>query len=413
MPALEVQNLRYYYRTRRGPVKAVDDISFSIEPGKTTAIVGESGCGKTSTANAVLRLLPRNVETYDGHVFLDGQDIMAYSNEEFRQKVRWRGISMVFQGAMNSLSPTTRCGYQVAEPLIVHYDLEKEEALAAAREGLRNVGLSEEIANRYPHELSGGMKQRVVIAMALVMKPKVVILDEPTSALDVMTQANIINLLKNLQREVRLAYIFITHDLGLASELADDVAIMYAGKIVEIGSAARVYPAPQHPYTQKLIHSVPLLRGESAPDFIPGAPPDLTSPPLGCRFHPRCPVSFKLCGWSAADLQTYFETYLRTLGEGDGKPLRGAKFEPRDSWKLVITPAKSGAASEVVRQIRALIDSEGPRSAVLRAIDDVQEKSGRAVIKLFEARSPELLGEDGQKAACWLLTDEGKSYAAA
>jgi len=245
------------------------------------------------------------------------------------------------------------------------------------------------------------------------MKPKVVILDEPTSALDVMTQANIINLLKNLQREVRLAYIFITHDLGLASELADDVAIMYAGKIVEIGSAARVYPAPQHPYTQKLIHSVPLLRGESAPDFIPGAPPDLTSPPLGCRFHPRCPVSFKLCGWSAADLQTYFETYLRTLGEGDGKPLRGAKFEPRDSWKLVITPAKSGAASEVVRQIRALIDSEGPRSAVLRAIDDVQEKSGRAVIKLFEARSPELLGEDGQKAACWLLTDEGKSYAAA
>jgi len=413
VPALEVQNLRYHYRTRRGPVRAVDDISFSVEPGKTIAIVGESGCGKTSTANAILRLLPRNVEEYEGKVLLDGQDVMQYSNEEFRQKVRWRGISMVFQGAMNSLSPTTRCGLQIAEPLIVHYDLEREEALAAAREGLKGVGLSEDVAKRFPHELSGGMKQRVVIAMALVLKPKVVILDEPTSALDVMTQANIINLLKNLQRDVRLAYIFITHDLGLASELADDVAIMYAGKIIEIGTAARIYPSPQHPYTQKLIHSVPLLRGESAPDFIPGAPPDLTSVPLGCRFHPRCPVSFKICGWSASDLESFFALRARTEADPGIQKVSAKKFEPKDSWKLVVTPKEGVAPADLAAEIQSLIAFEVAKHPVLRAVEKVHAGTSRVLITLYEARAPELTGDNGQRASCWLLTEEGKQYAAA
>ncbi|HEX9341619.1 MAG TPA: ABC transporter ATP-binding protein [Thermoplasmata archaeon] len=411
MPALEVENLRYYYRTRRGAVKAVDDVSFSIEPGETIAVVGESGCGKTSTANAIMRLLPRNVETYEGRVVLDGQDTMAYSNEEFRHKVRWRGISMVFQSAMNALSPTTRCGFQVAEPLMVHYDLEKEEALEAAREGLRNVGLSEDVAKRYPHELSGGMKQRVVIAMALVLKPKVVILDEPTSALDVMTQANIINLLKGLQKESRLAYLFITHDLGLASELADKVAIMYAGKIVEIGTASRVYPAPQHPYTQKLIQSVPLLRGEVAPDFIPGVPPDLTSVPAGCRFHPRCPVSFKMCGWSASELQAFLEARSGATGQAGVKPLSAAKFEPKDSWKLVVKPKAGTAPADLASEIRALVDVERAKAPVLQGIETVRERGERVVIDLYAAAVPELMGADGQRAACWLLTEEGKRYA--
>jgi peptide/nickel transport system ATP-binding protein len=413
VPVLQVQNLRYYYRTRRGPVKAVDDVSFTIDSGKTIAIVGESGCGKTSTANAILRLLPRNVEEYEGHILLEDQDVMAYSNEDFRQKVRWRGISMVFQGAMNALSPTTRVGLQVAEPLEVHYDLAKEEALATAEEGLKNVGLAEDVARRFPHELSGGMKQRVVIAMALVLKPKVVILDEPTSALDVMTQANIINLLKSLQKDAGLAYIFITHDLGLASELADDVAIMYAGKIVEIGAAPPIYRSPRHPYTQKLIQSVPLLRGEMAPDFIPGAPPDLTSVPEGCRFHPRCPVSFKLCGWSAEELESFLKLRALATPDAGGKPLSIAEFEPRSHWKLVLTPKPEAHASDLVAELRTLIEAERAQHPVLRAIETVEEKGNRVVIALYEARVPELMGDDGQKAACWLLVEEGKQYAAA
>src|SRR2546422_7480356 len=273
LPVLDVKNLVLWYRTRKGPVHAVDDISFALEAGQTIALVGESGSGKTSTANAILRLLPKNVLRYEGKVVFDGQDVMEFDTEEFRKVVRWRCHPMVFQGAINSLNPTIRVGGQVAEPLMVHYDVDRDEAADQAIEALGKVGLSADTARRFPFELSGGMKQRVVIAMALIMKPNVVILDEPTSALDVMTQANIINLLKNLQRDAHLAYVFITHDLGLANELADDVAIMYAGKIIEIGAASRIYPGPQHPYTQKLMHSVPLLRGEAAPDFIPGATP--------------------------------------------------------------------------------------------------------------------------------------------
>lgn len=242
-----------------------------------------------------MKLLPRNVSRYEGTVRLNGRDVMALSDEEFRREIRWTGISIVFQGAMNALSPTMKVGFQVAEPLQVHLDVEKEEAMDKALEVIRSVRLPDYVAERYPHELSGGMKQRVVIAMALIMKPKVVILDEPTSALDTMTQASIMNLLKKLKQEERLSYLFITHDLALASELAESVAIMYAGKIVEIGSAEDVYLDPKHPYTQKLLESVPRLRGDQKPTFIPGVPPDLVHPPPGCRFHPRCPFVFEPC----------------------------------------------------------------------------------------------------------------------
>jgi len=273
MPTLQVKDLHLYYRTSRGPVKAVDGVSFDLGEKKTLAFVGESGCGKTSTANAIMRALPKNVHRYTG------------------EDVRWRGVSMVFQGAMNSLSPVLKVGFQVAEPLLVHLDAEREEAWEQAVEALKGVRLPEYVANRYPHELSGGMKQRVVIAMALILKPKVVILDEPTSALDVMTQANIINLLKRLQSEEGLSYIFITHDLALASELADYVGIMYAGKLVELGTSEEIYRDAKHPYTQLLLKSVPLLRGEQTPASIPGDPPDLINPPMGCRFRPRRTIS--------------------------------------------------------------------------------------------------------------------------
>ena len=413
MAILDVRHLRYYYRTRRGAVKAVDDVTFSIDAGRTLALVGESGCGKTSTASAIQRLLPRNVDTYEGQIFLDGQDTKAFSDDEFREKVRWRGISMVFQGAMNALAPTSRCGLQVAEPLMIHYGTKKDEAVATAEESLKSVGLPGQVGDRYPHELSGGMKQRVVIAMALVMKPRLVILDEPTSALDVMTQANIINLLKRLQKDEGLAYLFITHDLGLASELANDVAIMYAGRIAEIGPASKVYSTPQHPYTQKLIQSVPRLRSEEAPDFIPGAPPDLTNVPLGCRFHPRCPVSFERCGWSSSELAAIFS---RESPAPDAENLyipNVAKYDTSDSWNLVASPSKGTPASGLASALRELVESRRSSVPFLRAVEAVEEKDGRVIVRLHHAQMPELMGEDDLRAACWLLQVEGKASATA
>jgi len=290
---LRVKDLRLYYSSSKGIVKALDGVSFELPKGKTLALVGESGSGKTSTALAIARLLPRNVFLYSGEIFFDNINIVNLDEEEFRRKVRIKGISLVPQGVMNSLNPVLKVGFQVAEPLIVHYNMSKEEALKRALEYLKMVGLREEVANRYPHELSGGMKQRAVIAMALITEPKLVILDEPTSALDILTQANIMNLLKRLQRILGLTYIYITHDLAIASELADLLAVMYAGQIVELGPAEKIYDNPLHPYTQKLIASVPSIRREKNLDFIPGAPPNLINPPSGCRFHPRCPYFMK------------------------------------------------------------------------------------------------------------------------
>ncbi|RLE84992.1 MAG: ABC transporter ATP-binding protein [Thermoprotei archaeon] len=295
-PILEVKNLYLYYRTRKGDVKAVDDVSFTLEKGSTLALVGESGCGKSSTVIAITRLLPRNTSRYEGKVILEGKtDLMKLDDETFRREIRWRKISMVFQGAFNALNPVITIGDQVAEPLIIHDNVPKEEALERAKKVLEYVRLPDYILTRYPHELSGGMKQRVVIAMALIMNPDIVILDEPTSALDVITQANIMNLLKRLKKELLLSYIFITHDLSLASELADRVAVMYGGKLVEVGPAEEIYNNPKHPYTVKLIGSVPTLRTDKKLEFIPGTPPNLINPPPGCRFHPRCPYAKDKC----------------------------------------------------------------------------------------------------------------------
>ena len=292
---LECINMHLYYSTRKGPVKAVDNVSFSLGKGESLALVGESGCGKSSLAKAIVKLLPRNVDTYKGQVVLEGQDIMKLNVREFRTEIRWKKISMVFQGAMNSLNPVLKVGYQVAESLLIHESISKEEAQKRAIEALRLVGIHESFVERYPFELSGGMKQRTVIAMALVANPKIVILDEPTSALDVITQANIMNLLKRLKKELGLTYIFITHDIALSSELADKIAVMYAGEIQEIADAEIFYRKPFHPYSQKLMASVPTLRTDKKLEFIRGAPPSLLNPPPGCRFHPRCPSVFDRC----------------------------------------------------------------------------------------------------------------------
>jgi len=249
VPLLEVRNLSVNYTTMRGVVKALDRVSFDLDENETIAVVGETGSGKSTIAKAIVRVLEENARITGGEVIFEGVDVLKLSEEEFRRSYRWVKVAMVPQGSMNSLNPVLRVVDQMIEPLVLR-GVPKVDAIKIAGEALESVGLPKDTLNRYPHQLSGGMKQRVIIAMAIQARPKLVILDEPTSALDVMTQANIMNLLKRLKREFKLSYIFITHDLALASELADKVLVLYAGRVAELGSADLVYTDPKHPYTR-------------------------------------------------------------------------------------------------------------------------------------------------------------------
>jgi len=292
---LRVQDLVLHFRTTKGVVQAVDCVSFDLARNEAVVILGESGCGKTSLAKAILRLLPRNVETYTGQIYLKDQELMQLGDEEFRQQVRWVEMSLVPQAAMNALNPVLRVGDQVAEPMIVHHSVKKEEAMSQARKMFQHVGVPAGFINRYAFELSGGMRQRVAIAMSLVTAPSLVVLDEPTSALDVLTQANIFNVLKRIKHDLEVSFILITHDIATSSELADRVAVMYAGQMVELSDARSFFTDPLHPYSKKLMASVPKLRADQEPDFITGQPPSLLNPPTGCRFKDRCPSRFDRC----------------------------------------------------------------------------------------------------------------------
>ncbi len=295
-PILEVRNLSVHYFTLRGIVRAVENVSFSLRPGEALGIAGESGCGKSTLAWALLRLVPPPGRIVEGEIIVDGEDIVSMSETEIRSRIRWQKVSMVFQGAMNALNPVYRVWEQIAEPLIVHRGMTKEQAFRRVVELLNMVGLDESIAYRYPHELSGGQKQRVVIAMALAMDPPILIADEPTTALDTIVQAQILNLLKKLKNELGTSIILISHDLSVLAELADKIAIMYAGKIVEYGPSEEVYHNPQHPYTRALLRAIPRLRGpKDKLIYIPGQPPDLRRPPPGCRFAPRCSEAIEIC----------------------------------------------------------------------------------------------------------------------
>ena len=292
---LSIEDLKLYFVTAKGSVQAVDGVNFDLKSNKAVVVVGESGCGKSSLAKAILRLLPRNAGEYSGKVWLRNIETMGLSDEEYRKEIRWIKMSMVPQAAMNSLNPVLRVGDQVAEPMMVHFGTKKEDAMEQAAKMFQNVGVPVDFITRYPFELSGGMRQRIAIAMALVTGPDLVILDEPTSALDVLTQANIFNLLKRIKTNLETSFILITHDIATSSELADIVAVMYAGQIVEVSESHRFFSSPRHPYSAKLMASVPRLREREEPDFILGRPPSLINPPTGCRFAERCPSRFEKC----------------------------------------------------------------------------------------------------------------------
>jgi peptide/nickel transport system ATP-binding protein len=292
---LKLEDLKLHFRTTKGIVQAVDKVNFELAHNEAVVVVGESGCGKTSLAKAILRLLPKNVSSYSGKAWLNGVDTMAMSDEEYRKTVRWRQISMVPQAAMNSLNPVLTIGDQVTEPFLIHMGGTKAQAIEQAKVMFQHVGVPADFLNRYAFELSGGMRQRSAIAMALVTLPSLIILDEPTSALDVLTQANIFNVLKKLKKEFEISFILITHDIATSSELADKVAVMYAGQIVEVNEATKFFIEPLHPYSRKLMDSVPRLHGNKEPDFIIGQPPSLLNLPVGCRFRERCPKAFGKC----------------------------------------------------------------------------------------------------------------------
>jgi peptide/nickel transport system ATP-binding protein len=291
---LAVLDLKAYYFTNNGVVKAIDGISFAINENESLGIAGESACGKTSLGNAILRTMQPPGKIVEGSIILNGIDIVKLPYSDFNKKIRWKKIAMVFQGAMNTLDPVYTIGDQMRELMEQHNFKDKVEEIIS--ESLEQVGLDQDIAKRYPHELSGGMKQRVVIAMALLLKPDIVIADEPTTALDVLVQAQIINLLKSLKDDKGMTIILITHDLAIISKIADKIGIMYAGQLVEFGNAAEIYRNPKHPYTQALISAVPKLHSDNKQmHFIKGDPPNMLNLPSGCRFYSRCPYAMEIC----------------------------------------------------------------------------------------------------------------------
>jgi len=294
-PVLEVRNLHLHYADPRRAVRAVDGMSSGLaEPGAALGIVGESGCGKSSIANALMRQLPANTAHFSGQVRLEGDLISDLDDARFHRDVKWQRLALVPQGAMNALNPVMRIGPQIIEPHLVKGGLRKSQLRDKAETLLSRVGLPASVYALYPHELSGGMKQRVMIAAALIFNPSLLIMDEPTSALDVSVQAQIMNLLKELKQD-GLSLIFITHDIALASDICDRIAVAYAGKLAEQDNAEQVLGRPAHPYARRLLASLPRLQADAMPVFIPGAPPDLRQVPPGCRFRPRCDEALPVC----------------------------------------------------------------------------------------------------------------------
>ena len=295
MKLLEVKDLRTYFNISKGQLKAVDGVSFDLEYGEALGLVGESGCGKTTSALSIAKLLPKEGQVVGGEILLEGVDLAKLSEEEIKKR-RWKDISIIFQGAMNSLNPVMKIGEQIAEAIVLHENVSKADAMKKAGILLELVEIPGERAKNYPHEFSGGMKQRVMIAMALACSPKIIIGDEPTTALDVMVQAQILNLLERLRKEFNMGLILITHDLSILGETCDKIAVMYAGKIVEMGTVEDIFEKTSHPYTDKLIGCFPNVeKDKNIPDGIMGTPPNMLELKEGCNFAPRCTKKTALC----------------------------------------------------------------------------------------------------------------------
>ncbi|MCX8024432.1 MAG: ABC transporter ATP-binding protein [Thermanaerothrix sp.] len=295
-PLLSVRDLSMIYKTRKGAVSAIDHVSFDLRRGESLGLVGESGCGKTSVAMALLRLLPDNAQIVGGQILLDGVDLIQLSEEEM-QKIRWKRISMVFQAAMNALDPVYKVGDQIVEAIERHErDIDPVEARKRVEALFKLVGIDPKMADRYPHEFSGGMRQRAIIAMALACNPDLIIADEPTTALDVIVQDQVLRELREVQKQMGMSMIYISHDIAVIAEVAERIAIMYAGRMCELASAVEIFKRPRHPYTVALMSAFPSIVGEKRPLVaLGGEPPDLLFPPPGCRFHPRCPRALDIC----------------------------------------------------------------------------------------------------------------------
>ena len=300
MTFISIENLTTHYNTTNGSIHALEDVNFSLEKGESVGIAGESACGKSTLGLSLIRMIP-NGKIISGRIIFDGKSFLDIPDSEFDKKHRWKDISMVFQGAMNSLDPVFTIKDQFIELLKEHGHKENLEKIIF--DSLSSVNLEKNILQKYPHELSGGMKQRVIIAMALLLKPQFVIADEPTTALDVLTQAQIINLFKKLKKD-GMTLMLISHDLSVLSEVAEKIGIMYGGKMVEFGRSSEIFESPKHPYTIGLLESIPRLHGTKKPKFITGMPPNLLNPGEGCRFIDRCPEAMEKCKQTPPKINT-------------------------------------------------------------------------------------------------------------
>jgi len=296
MPVLDIESLVVEYRTLRANVKAVDRVSLSMEKGHTLGLVGESGCGKSTLGLSTVRLVPPPGKIASGHIVLGETDIINCSDEEIR-KVRGKRVGYIFQDPMTSLNPVKRIGAHFVEMIHTHEpEVSKQDALKRGKDVLERLGILPERIDDFPHQFSGGMRQRVMIGLALALGPDLLIADEPTTSLDVIVEAQIVELLKELKESLKLTLILITHNIGIVAETADRVAVMYAGRIAELGETGDLFEKPMHPYTQALLNSVPnITKKGQVLSWIPGAPPDLAEPPPGCLYHPRCPHAFDRC----------------------------------------------------------------------------------------------------------------------
>ena len=397
---LEVDNLHVHFHTSRGVVRAVEGISYKVRAGEIVALVGESGCGKSVSSLAIMRLLAQSGRVTHGRILFEGRDLLTISEDAMRA-IRGRDIAMIFQDPMTSLNPVLTVGFQICEPLLLHLRMTPEAARARAQELLKLVGIpdAESRLDQYPHQFSGGMRQRVVIAIALACNPKLIIADEPTTALDITIQAQILRLMKDLARDLNIAMVVITHNLGIVARYADRVNVMYAARMAEQGSAAAVFAQPLHPYTAGLLRSVPRLdqpRGLRL-ETIDGSPPDLLAPPPGCRFAPRCAARQPACEERLPDMIKIsagrHTACLRSEElERDGPLALGLQAAAQDH--ALVKPVDRSSPLLAVRGLKTYFDVStgfkafGAKKAEVRAVDDLS-------FEVFKGETVGLVGESG------------------